>query len=177
MVRSICPNSTSTNAQVSGFYFRPCRNEYDEAIPEYFRCRCAETGSVPNFARHSSWNLYGWMHWIIEPPPSFLREPNRETETLRLDVSGATQAVEQTIAGKICCFKKDGELVTGLAPLTNEPNDDLSARTHLQFLAKMLPRDYGVQIEQCCSLVENCSVNRLFATLMGVHWWAALAAA
>ncbi|KAG6949794.1 hypothetical protein JG687_00014623, partial [Phytophthora cactorum] len=67
---------------VSGFYFRPCRNEYDEAIPEYFRCRCgthvlrqhpnhesvtlqamtAETGSVPNFARHSSWNLYGWMH-------------------------------------------------------------------------------------------------------------------
>ncbi|KAG3107744.1 hypothetical protein PI124_g8979 [Phytophthora idaei] len=76
-------------------------------------------------------------------------------------------ASEHYIA-RLCCFKKDDELVTGLAPLTNEPNDDLSARTHLEFLTKMLPRDYGVQIEQCCSLVENCSVNRLFATLMGV---------
>ncbi|KAF1791217.1 hypothetical protein GQ600_19263 [Phytophthora cactorum] len=85
-------------------------------------------------------------------------------------------ASEHYIA-RLCCFKKDGELVTGLAPLTNEPNDDLSARTHLEFLAKMLPRDYAVQIEQCCSLIENCLVNRLFATLMGYHWWAALAAA
>ncbi|KAF1782186.1 hypothetical protein GQ600_4570 [Phytophthora cactorum] len=33
----------------------------------------------------------------------------------------------------------------------------------------MLPRDYGVQIEQCRFLVgDNCAVNRLLATLMGV---------
>ncbi|KAG6943320.1 hypothetical protein JG687_00018544 [Phytophthora cactorum] len=70
MVGVIRPNAIL----LSGFYFRPCRNEYHEAIPEYFRCRCgthvlcqlhdhvsvmlqattAETGSVLNFVRHSS---------------------------------------------------------------------------------------------------------------------------
>ncbi|KAG2793170.1 hypothetical protein PC129_g22992 [Phytophthora cactorum] len=61
-------------------------------------------------------------------------------------LDGMMHASEHYIA-RLCCFKKDGELVTGLlgmAPLTNEPNDDLSARTLLEFLAKMLPRDYGV---------------------------------
>lgn len=29
-----------TNAQVSGYYFRPCRDELNEVILEYFRCRC-----------------------------------------------------------------------------------------------------------------------------------------
>ncbi|KAL4155222.1 hypothetical protein PRNP1_007335 [Phytophthora ramorum] len=32
-----------TNRQVADFYFRPCRDEYDEVILEYYRCRC---GSV-----------------------------------------------------------------------------------------------------------------------------------
>ncbi|KAF1789506.1 hypothetical protein GQ600_5234 [Phytophthora cactorum] len=98
------PNTTFTNAQVSGFYFRPCRNEYDEVIPEYFRCIGRETGSVLNFVRHS-WNLYGWMHWIIESnlPLSFCEFARQEDtqigpiseETLRLDMSGVTQAVER----------------------------------------------------------------------------------
>ncbi|EGZ07727.1 hypothetical protein PHYSODRAFT_412106, partial [Phytophthora sojae] len=29
-----------TNMQVFNFYFRPCRDQYDEVILEYFRCRC-----------------------------------------------------------------------------------------------------------------------------------------
>ncbi|KAG3233520.1 hypothetical protein PI124_g21406 [Phytophthora idaei] len=165
----------------------------------------AETGSVLNFVRHSSRNLYGWMHGIIESnlPLSFceIRTARRYSkldpiseETLRLDMSGVTQAVERTIAEDLpshygvmfdgvthasehyvawfACFERNGELVTvllGMAPLLNEPNDDLSARTHLEFLATMLPRDYRVQIEQCRFLVgDNCAVNRLLATLMGV---------
>ncbi|EGZ11616.1 hypothetical protein PHYSODRAFT_515130 [Phytophthora sojae] len=41
MVRAIRPpRPTYTNSQVSGFYFRPCRDENDEVILEYFRCRC-----------------------------------------------------------------------------------------------------------------------------------------
>ncbi|ETN17774.1 hypothetical protein PPTG_21691 [Phytophthora nicotianae INRA-310] len=40
MVRAVCPNSTLANAQVLGFYFRPWRDEYVEAVPEYFHCRC-----------------------------------------------------------------------------------------------------------------------------------------
>ncbi|RAW39714.1 hypothetical protein PC110_g4024 [Phytophthora cactorum] len=168
MVRAVRPNTTSTNAQVSGFYFRPCHNEYDEVIPEYFRYRCgtasaAETGSVLNFVRHSSRSLYGWMHWIIESnlPLSFceIRTARRYSkldpiseETLRLDMSGVTQAVERMIAEDLpshfgvmfdgvthasehyvawfACFERNGELVTvllGMAPLLNEPNDDLSA--------------------------------------------------
>ncbi|EGZ04961.1 hypothetical protein PHYSODRAFT_342811 [Phytophthora sojae] len=41
MVRAIRPpRPTYMNSQVSGFYFRPCRNKNDEVILEYFRCRC-----------------------------------------------------------------------------------------------------------------------------------------
>ncbi|ETM56055.1 hypothetical protein L914_00864, partial [Phytophthora nicotianae] len=40
MVRANRPASAFTNAQISGFYFRPCRDEYDEVVFEYFRCRC-----------------------------------------------------------------------------------------------------------------------------------------
>ncbi|ETP17589.1 hypothetical protein F441_08058 [Phytophthora nicotianae CJ01A1] len=29
-----------TSAQVSRFFFQPCRDDYDEIIDEYFRCRC-----------------------------------------------------------------------------------------------------------------------------------------
>ncbi|RAW26439.1 hypothetical protein PC110_g17151 [Phytophthora cactorum] len=223
MVCAVRPNTTFTNPQVSGFYFRPCRNEYDEVIPECFRCRCgtvrkqtnrngysnlmqdvlrqhpdhesamlqataAETGSVLNFVQHLSRNLYGWMHWIIE----YSNLDTISEETLRLGMSGVTQAVERTIAEELsshfgvmfdgvtyasehyvawfACFERHGELVTvllGMAPLLNEPNDDLSARTHLEFLATMLPRDYGVQIEQCRFLVgDDCAVNRLLATLL-----------
>ncbi|ETP27533.1 hypothetical protein F442_23189 [Phytophthora nicotianae P10297] len=37
-------HATFTPAQVSGFYFRPCRDEYDEVILEYYRCRCGGVG-------------------------------------------------------------------------------------------------------------------------------------
>ncbi|KAE8903867.1 hypothetical protein PF003_g7466 [Phytophthora fragariae] len=33
-------HATFTPAQVAGFYFRPCRDDMDETISEYFRCRC-----------------------------------------------------------------------------------------------------------------------------------------
>ncbi|KAG6943145.1 hypothetical protein JG688_00017759 [Phytophthora aleatoria] len=102
-------------------------------------------------------------------------------------MSGVTQAVERTIAEELpshfgvmfdgvtyasehyvawfACFERHGELVTvllGMAPLLNEPNDDLSARTHLEFLATMLPRDYEVQIKQCRFLVgDNCAQRNM----------------
>ncbi|KAG3086941.1 hypothetical protein PI125_g18801 [Phytophthora idaei] len=33
-------HATFTPAQVTGFYFRPCRDANDEIVSEYFRCRC-----------------------------------------------------------------------------------------------------------------------------------------
>ncbi|ETL86422.1 hypothetical protein L917_14143, partial [Phytophthora nicotianae] len=58
----------------------------------------------------------------------------------------------------------------------NEPDDDLSSRSHYAFLATMLPRDFGVQIDQCRFIVgDNCSVNRLLAMLMGYLLLGALA--
>ncbi|KAG3243831.1 hypothetical protein PI124_g11362 [Phytophthora idaei] len=57
-----------------------------------------------------------------------------------------------------------------MVPLLNEPDEDLSARGHYGFLAGMLPRDYGKQLSGCIFVVgDNCAVNRLLATLMGVH--------
>ncbi|EGZ28700.1 hypothetical protein PHYSODRAFT_248221 [Phytophthora sojae] len=32
-----------THRQVANFYFRPCRDQYDEVILEYLRCRCGAT--------------------------------------------------------------------------------------------------------------------------------------
>ncbi|KAF1782927.1 Ribonuclease H-like domain [Phytophthora cactorum] len=50
-----------------------------------------------------------------------------------------------------------------------EVNDNLPAESHLDFLATMMPRDFGVQLEQCRFIVgDNCSVNRRMATLMEV---------
>ncbi|KAG3108080.1 hypothetical protein PI125_g12144 [Phytophthora idaei] len=56
-----------------------------------------------------------------------------------------------------------------MAPVLNEEEESLSACGHMEFLATMLPRDYGKQLDQCCFLVaDNCAVNRWVATLMGV---------
>ncbi|KAG3110912.1 hypothetical protein PI125_g9585 [Phytophthora idaei] len=90
-----------TPAQVAGFFFQPCRDEHDEVILEYYRCRCgtvrkqarrnglsnlmshvrrehpdyeslmlaattAETGSILNYVRRSSLNLFSWLEWIPE---------------------------------------------------------------------------------------------------------------
>ncbi|KAG3109592.1 hypothetical protein PI124_g11361 [Phytophthora idaei] len=33
-------HTTFTPAQVTGFYFRPCRDANDEIVPEYFRYHC-----------------------------------------------------------------------------------------------------------------------------------------
>ncbi|KUF95182.1 Bidirectional sugar transporter SWEET15 [Phytophthora nicotianae] len=40
-------------AQVSGFYFRPCRDDHDEVILEYFRCRC---GTVRKQTRRNGYS-------------------------------------------------------------------------------------------------------------------------
>ncbi|KAG6589321.1 GTP-dependent nucleic acid-binding protein engD [Phytophthora cinnamomi] len=56
-----------------------------------------------------------------------------------------------------------------MAPLLNEKDDGLSAAAHRGFLADMLPRDFGKQLNQCVFISgDNCSVNRRLATLVGV---------
>ncbi|KAG6576410.1 uncharacterized protein IUM83_08938 [Phytophthora cinnamomi] len=46
-------HATFTPAQVSGFYFRPCRDDHDEVINEYFRCRC---GTVQKQTRRNGYS-------------------------------------------------------------------------------------------------------------------------
>ncbi|ETL89653.1 hypothetical protein L917_11446, partial [Phytophthora nicotianae] len=46
-------HATFTPAQVSGFYFRPCRDDHDEVILEYFRCRC---GTVRKQTRRNGYS-------------------------------------------------------------------------------------------------------------------------
>ncbi|KUG02223.1 hypothetical protein AM587_10000365 [Phytophthora nicotianae] len=227
-------HATFTPAQVSGFYFRPCRDEYDEVILEYYRCRCgtvrkqtrrngysnlmqhvrrehpdyeavmlnastAETGSMLNYVRQSALNVYGWLDWIIKSnlPLHFCenqaarRYSNLDpicVETLISAMESLTRIVERCIAAELperfglildgwshasehflavfACYEVRGVTKT---PLLNEPDEDLSARGHMEFLAEMLPRDFGKQLSDCLFVVgDNCSVNRLLATLMGV---------
>ncbi|KAG6592672.1 Tubby-related protein 3 [Phytophthora cinnamomi] len=46
-------HATFTPAQVSGFYFRPCRDDHDEVTNEYFRCRC---GTVRKQTRRNGYS-------------------------------------------------------------------------------------------------------------------------
>ncbi|KAE8952689.1 hypothetical protein PR002_g32605 [Phytophthora rubi] len=48
-----------------------------------------------------------------------------------------------------------------MAPIIQEPNDDLSARTHREYLAGVL-ETFGK------ALSDNCSVNKRLATIMQV---------
>ncbi|KAF1789421.1 Ribonuclease H-like domain [Phytophthora cactorum] len=140
----------------------------------------AQTGSILNFIRHSSQNLFGWMVWIVQCnlPLSFCE--SREARRFGNMLDGWTHASEHYVA-VFACYEVNGSLKTPLlsmAPLLNEANDDLSAESHLDFLATMQPRDFGVQLEQYRFIVgDNCSVNCRLATLMKVplvgcatHW-------
>ncbi|KAE8902866.1 hypothetical protein PF003_g12709 [Phytophthora fragariae] len=84
---------------------------------------------------------------------------------------GWSHASEHFIA-VFACYEVDGVMKTPLlcmAPLLNTLDEDLSARGHYEFLADMLPRDYGKQVTDCLFLAgDNCAVNRLLATRMGV---------
>ncbi|ETO60641.1 hypothetical protein F444_21183 [Phytophthora nicotianae P1976] len=60
---------TFTNKQVANFFFRPCRDKYDEVILEYFRCRC---GAVRKRSPGSGYtNL---MQHIRREHPTFAAE-------------------------------------------------------------------------------------------------------
>ncbi|KAE8899187.1 hypothetical protein PF003_g16798 [Phytophthora fragariae] len=86
-------------------------------------------------------------------------------------LDGWTHASEHYLAVFVCYEVNTRQKTTLLcmAPLLEAEDDDLTARGHREFLATMLPRDYGVQLEQCRFVVgDNCSVNRRLATLMGV---------
>jgi hypothetical protein len=56
-----------------------------------------------------------------------------------------------------------------MAPLLNGVDVDLTVHGHPESLVNMLPRDVGVQLEQCrFDIADNCSVNRLLVTLKRV---------
>ncbi|RLN27041.1 hypothetical protein BBJ28_00008205 [Nothophytophthora sp. Chile5] len=60
---------TFTSAQVTGFYFQPCRDDYDEVILEYFRCRCGTVRKQTR--RNGQTNL---MQHVRREHPSFEAE-------------------------------------------------------------------------------------------------------
>ncbi|GMF47663.1 unnamed protein product [Phytophthora fragariaefolia] len=84
---------------------------------------------------------------------------------------GWSHASEHFIA-VFAYYEVDGVMKSPLmcmTPLLDTLDEDLSARGHYEFLADMLPRDIGKQITDCLFLVgDNCAVNRLLATRMGV---------
>ncbi|ETK72146.1 hypothetical protein L915_20704 [Phytophthora nicotianae] len=36
------PRSAFSNAQIAAYFYSPCRDQYGEPVPEYFRCRCGK---------------------------------------------------------------------------------------------------------------------------------------
>ncbi|KAG6610903.1 GTP-dependent nucleic acid-binding protein engD [Phytophthora cinnamomi] len=174
------PRTTFTNRQVCGFYFRPCRDQYDEVIIEYYRCRRdpGETGSLVHYVRHSAQNLFGWLEWLVKCnlPLSFCESKlaRRYThpkpvsvETLRRIIEAVTRSVERAIAVEMPA--RFGIIFDGWSDDSEQWSQSLRATSHQAFLATMLARDYQKRPEQVLFLVgDNCGVNRRLATLMGV---------
>ncbi|KAF1781104.1 Ribonuclease H-like domain [Phytophthora cactorum] len=102
------PNPSYTNAQVAGFYFRPCRDQDDEVILE---------GEITSW--HGRVVMAVERSIASELPASF---------GIMLD--GWTHASEHYVA-VFACHEINGSLKTPLlsmAPLLNEANDDLSVK-------------------------------------------------
>ncbi|ETP47878.1 hypothetical protein F442_06281 [Phytophthora nicotianae P10297] len=153
MVRATRPSSAYTNAQISGFYFRPCRDEYGEVILEYFRCRCGTVRKQTN--RNGFSNL---MQHILRRHPDheavMLDATTADTGsmTLRAGMEGVTRAIERKLAAELPTrFGVNGVPLLAMALLMNEPDDDLSARLHYEFLATILPR--------CCQETSECKLT------------------
>ncbi|KAG2764786.1 hypothetical protein PC129_g16754 [Phytophthora cactorum] len=86
-------------------------------------------------------------------------------------LDGWTHASEHYVA-VFASYEVNGSLkipLLSVAPMLSEVDDDLSAESRHDFLAAMLTRDHGVQLEQYrFVLSDNCSVNRRLTTLMEV---------
>ncbi|EGZ06157.1 hypothetical protein PHYSODRAFT_246570 [Phytophthora sojae] len=171
-----------TNRQVSNFYFRSCRDQYDEVILEYYRCRCGavrkrehpsyseemlaatpgQTGSLAHYVRHSAQYLFGWLEWLVKCnlPLSFCESKLARRYTRLQSVSVETlrrvmDAVTRCVEHSIAAEMPEefGLIFDG----------------HQAFLATMLARDYQKRLDQVLVLVgDNCGVNRRLATLMGL---------
>ncbi|ETM36554.1 hypothetical protein L914_16782 [Phytophthora nicotianae] len=161
MVRDVRPDSTFSNSKVTGFYFRPYRNEYDEAVLEYSRCCC---GAVRKQTNRSGY--YTLMQHVLRQFPGhesvMLQATTAETgsvlnfvshssrnlysnldpiseETLCLGVSGVTRTVERTIAWEL---PRHFGVMMDEIPQASENYVAWDSAT-------VLPGDYGVQTEQC----------------------------
>ncbi|KAG4229200.1 hypothetical protein PC116_g22459 [Phytophthora cactorum] len=88
-----------------------------------------------------------------------------------LMLDGWSHASEHYVA-VFAWYEPDGVAKTvllSMAPIINEPDEDLSARTHRGVLAGMLERDFRKQLSCCKYFVgDNCSVNRRLTTMMQV---------
>ncbi|EGZ09552.1 hypothetical protein PHYSODRAFT_254669 [Phytophthora sojae] len=237
MLRAPRPRPCFSNAQVSAYFFTPCSGEYDEPVPDYFRCgtlqkqtrrngftnlmqhvrqehpgfeaemrsaTTAETGSLIHYARRTSVNRFGWLEWVVKAnlPLVFCENPlaRRYTsldpisvETLKALMEAVAQSVGLDIAAELLdrfWLMLDGwsyasvycvavfiyyeingvaqYALLSMAPIIQEPDDDLSARTHRDFLAGLLD-GFGKTLSGCVFLVaDNCSVNRCLAVIMQV---------
>ncbi|KAF1795446.1 hypothetical protein JG687_00014084 [Phytophthora cactorum] len=119
--------STFTSAQITELYFYPCRDDFNEVILEYFRCRCGtirkrtHCNGLTNFMQHVEMldaataeielcttvveNLYGWLVWLtMSLLPLKTSCKHRSTRRCSLCVSrpcameGVVVAVERSIA-------------------------------------------------------------------------------
>ncbi|OWZ09208.1 hypothetical protein PHMEG_00018124, partial [Phytophthora megakarya] len=156
------------------------RHEHPNFEAEMLEATTSETGSLLSYVSRSSQNLYGWLMWVVTSNLPLTFCENRATrryttldpvcvETLRAALEGVSVA---HYLGVFACYEVGGKVKTPLicmAPLMNEADDGLSALAHREFLADMLPRDFGKQIDQCLFVVgDNCSVNQRLASLIGV---------
>ncbi|KAG3007428.1 hypothetical protein PC119_g14565 [Phytophthora cactorum] len=174
------------------------RREHPDYEVVMLTASTAETGSVLNYVRRSALNVFGWLDWIIKTASRstsariLLQEdiqiwtrfvskhfsgpgkPHSDCGALhRCRNAGASWAHPRRMEPRLGAFRRRLCLLRSQRrhgdPATLHGTPAESARGHYEFLAGMLPRDYGKQLSDCSIAVgDNCAVNRLLATFMGV---------
>ncbi|ETI36428.1 hypothetical protein F443_17447 [Phytophthora nicotianae P1569] len=156
MVRDVRPDSTFSNSKVTGFYFRPYRNEYDEAVLEYSRCCC---GAVRKQTNRSGY--YTLMQHVLRQFPGhesvMLQATTAETGSVLNFVShssrnlyGWLDAMDHRVQPPILVLRasrgKTETLCLGVSGVT---------RTVERTIAWELPRHFGVMMDEIPQASEN----------------------
>ncbi|GMF22962.1 unnamed protein product [Phytophthora lilii] len=154
----------------------------------------AQTGSVVHYARRTAMNRFGWLEWILKAnlPIMFCENALARRGNAAALLEGVTRSVEPAIAAElpdalgimfdglthssehfvvVFAYYEDNSVaktaLLSMAPVINDLDEDLSARTHRKFLAGMLERDFRKDLS-CCKYLVGQLFNKKQA--IGNHY-------
>ncbi|KAG6616659.1 uncharacterized protein IUM83_12976 [Phytophthora cinnamomi] len=134
----------------------------------------AASGTLLPWVSQKASNRYAWLRVVMgNLPLSFCESKETRQYTKLNPISVATltesmEAVVKAVEKAIGMEMPDSYPLLSLAPVIDEPDDQMNAQGHLTAITRFLPF-FGKSISGCKFLVgDNCALNKRFANLLGV---------